>query len=54
MIRGGNCIVDGPVDETNITAVMEAESLVGFGHSEEADARSSISGKPSLYCLSQL
>lgn len=40
MIRGGNCIVDGPVDDTDIIAVMGTERMVGFEHSEEADARS--------------
>ena len=51
VIRGGNCIIDGPVDDTNITAVMESESMVRFGHSEEAHVRSWISGRAFLYCL---
>ena len=40
VIRGGNCIIDGPVDDTNITAVMGAERMVRFGHSDEAAVRS--------------
>lgn len=45
VIRGGNCIIDGPVDDTNITAVMESESMVGFGHSEEAHVSEGVIGE---------
>ncbi|KAL6983864.1 Urease [Sarracenia purpurea var. burkii] len=42
VIRGGNGIVDGPVDDANITSVMEAVHARGFGHSEETNARGGV------------
>lgn len=38
IIRGGNAIADGAVDDTNIIAAMEAVHARGFGHSEENNA----------------
>nr|KYP52960.1 Urease [Cajanus cajan] len=38
VIRGGNGIADGPVNETNLKAAMEAVCKRGFGHEEEKDA----------------
>lgn len=39
MIRGGNSIADGPIDDANCRAAMEAVNARGFGHEEEEDAR---------------
>lgn len=39
MIRGGNGIVDGPVDDANCMTAMEAVNERGFGNLEEANAR---------------
>ncbi|KAL2547184.1 Urease [Forsythia ovata] len=39
VIRGGNGIVDGPVDDAKITSVMEAVHEGGFGVVEETNAR---------------
>ncbi|KAK7359402.1 hypothetical protein VNO77_01360 [Canavalia gladiata] len=38
VIRGGNAIADGPVNETNLEAAMHAVRSRGFGHEEEKDA----------------
>ncbi|CAM8976205.1 unnamed protein product [Rhodiola kirilowii] len=43
VIRGGNGIVDGPVNETHVTEVMERLHARNFGHSHDADARSANS-----------
>lgn len=43
MIRGGNGIVDGLVDDVNWTVVMETMESRGFRHLEDADARLSPS-----------
>ncbi|XP_057949533.1 urease [Malania oleifera] len=45
VIRGGNGIVDGRIDDANIEALMEAVCARGFGHSEETDAREGVSGE---------
>lgn len=42
VIRGGNGIADGPVDDANITSVMEAVHTKGFKHAEETNARFKI------------
>lgn len=39
VIRGGNGIVDGPVDDVNWTVLMETMERRGFRHLEEGDAR---------------
>ena len=39
VIRGGNNIADGPVDDENIQAVMEAVHTRGFGNLEETNTR---------------
>lgn len=39
IIRGGNNIVDAPVNDSKTTSVMKAVHE-GYGFSEEADARS--------------
>ena len=39
VIRGGNSIADGPVDDANCRAAMEAVNARGFGNKEEEDAR---------------
>lgn len=39
VIRGGNGIVDGRVDDVNWTVVMEAMERRSFKHLEEANAR---------------
>lgn len=39
VIRGGNGIVDGLVDDVNWTVVMETMERRGFRHLEDSDAR---------------
>lgn len=39
IIRGGNGIVDGPVDYSKLDEVMEHVKAKGFGNEEEPDAR---------------
>lgn len=39
VIRGGNGIVDGPVDDANLQAVMNSIKIRGFGNLEEANSR---------------
>lgn len=48
VIRGGNGIVDGLVDDVNWTVVMETLERRRFGHLEDADARLS----PSYFAVS--
>lgn len=43
VIRGGNGIVDGPVDDVNWTVVMETMERIGFMHLEDTDVRLSPS-----------
>ncbi|XP_057429223.1 urease [Lotus japonicus] len=45
VIRGGNNIVDGPVNNSNCIEAMEAVTKRGFGHMEEANAREGITGE---------
>ncbi|KAJ0242916.1 Urease [Hirschfeldia incana] len=45
VIRGGNGIVDGPVDDVNWTVLMETMERRGFKHLEEGDASEAISGE---------
>lgn len=45
VIRGGNNIVDGPVNDSNCIAAMEAVRTRGFRHMEENDAREGITGE---------
>ncbi|XP_009127562.1 urease [Brassica rapa] len=45
VIRGGNGIVDGPVDDVNWTVLMETMERRGFRHLEEGDASEGISGE---------
>ncbi|KAG5521892.1 hypothetical protein RHGRI_034200 [Rhododendron griersonianum] len=42
VIRGGNGIVDGPVDDANITSVMEAVHTKGFKHAKETNASEGV------------
>ncbi|XP_022151813.1 urease isoform X2 [Momordica charantia] len=44
VIRGGNGIADGPVDNSKLKEVMEAVHARGFGHLEEDDAREGVTG----------
>ena len=39
VIRGGNGIADCPIDDANITSVMESVHARGFRHSDEINAR---------------
>ncbi|KAL2332684.1 hypothetical protein Fmac_013897 [Flemingia macrophylla] len=48
VIRGGNSIVDGPVNDSNCIAAMEAVTTRGFGHVEEENAREGITGEDYL------
>lgn len=43
VIRGGNAIVDGPVDDAKWEEVLEALSARGFGNKEEENARFRLS-----------
>ncbi|WZY76297.1 hypothetical protein YC2023_022681 [Brassica napus] len=45
VIRGGNGIVDGPVDDANWTVLMETMERRGFRHLQEGDASEGISGE---------
>ncbi|CAM8971457.1 unnamed protein product [Rhodiola kirilowii] len=45
VIRGGNGIVDGPVNETHVTEVMERLHARNFGHSNDADASEGVTGR---------
>lgn len=45
VIRGGNGIVDGLVDDVNWTVLMETMERRGFRHLEEGDASEGISGE---------
>lgn len=45
VIRGGNNIVDGPVNNSNCIAAMEAVRTRGFGHKEDENAREGITGE---------
>lgn len=51
VIRGGNGIVDGPVDPANYAAVAEAINRRGFGNQEEANARLRISDRALSCCI---
>ncbi|XP_027342772.1 urease [Abrus precatorius] len=42
VIRGGNGLADGPVNEINYRATMEAVCKRGFGHKEEKDASEGV------------
>jgi len=42
VIRGGNNIADGPVNDSNCRAAMKAVVTRGFGHVEEENARFKI------------
>ncbi|PON82807.1 Urease, alpha subunit [Trema orientale] len=44
-IRGGNGIVDGPVDDVRWDAVLGAINARGFGNKEEANASEGITGE---------
>ncbi|XP_023541540.1 LOW QUALITY PROTEIN: urease-like [Cucurbita pepo subsp. pepo] len=44
VIRGGNGIADGPVDDSKLKEVMEAVHSRGFGDLEEKDARVGVTG----------
>ncbi|KAJ4710889.1 urease [Melia azedarach] len=45
VIRGGNGIVDGPVDDANCMTAMEAVNERGFGNLEEANASEGVAGE---------
>lgn len=51
VIRGGNGIVDGPVDDANWTVLMETMERRGFRHLQEGDARLSPSYFVSLLAI---
>lgn len=53
VIRGGNGIVDGLVDDVNWTVLMETMERRGFRHIEEGDARLSPSHCVFLTCYIQ-
>ncbi|KAF6166894.1 hypothetical protein GIB67_020328 [Kingdonia uniflora] len=45
VIRGGNDIVDGPIDVSEIEKVMEAVHSKGFGNAEEVNASEGVVGE---------
>ncbi|XP_020212240.1 urease [Cajanus cajan] len=45
VIRGGNNIADGPVNDSNCIAAMQAVITRGFGHVEEENAREGVTGE---------
>ncbi|WJX39541.1 Urease, variant 3 [Trifolium repens] len=45
VIRGGNNIVDGPVNDSNCIAAMETVTTRGFGHKDDENAREGITGE---------
>ncbi|KAL2253736.1 urease [Sesamum indicum] len=52
VIRGGNNIADGQVDDANITTVMKAVHEGGYGFSEEANAREYVVEENSSFSYS--
>ncbi|XP_059316426.1 urease isoform X2 [Lycium ferocissimum] len=52
VIRGGNAIADGPVDDAKVMTVMGALSDGGFGHLEEPNAREGVVGEESCFSFS--
>ncbi|KAK7842184.1 urease [Quercus suber] len=49
VIRGGNGIVDGPVDHANFKVIMEAVNSRGFGNLEETNASEGVTGEDSAF-----
>uniref|UniRef100_A0A2N9FRW1 Urease n=1 Tax=Fagus sylvatica TaxID=28930 RepID=A0A2N9FRW1_FAGSY len=49
VIRGGNGIVDSPVDHASFKAVMEAVNSRGFGNQEETNASEGVAGEDSSF-----
>lgn len=49
VIRGGNGIVDGPVDHANFKVIMEAVNSRGFGNLEETNASEGVAGEDSAF-----
>ncbi|XP_017971932.1 PREDICTED: urease isoform X2 [Theobroma cacao] len=47
VIRGGNGIVDGPVDDANVEIVMETIKREGYGNLEDANASEGVTGEDS-------
>ncbi|KAL5552461.1 hypothetical protein UlMin_039862 [Ulmus minor] len=45
VIKGGNCIVDGPVDEAKWEEVVETVNARGCVHKEEANASEGVTGE---------
>ncbi|KAA8533279.1 hypothetical protein F0562_033188 [Nyssa sinensis] len=45
VIRGGNCIADGHVDNADVTSMMEAICTKGFGNSEERNFSEGVIGE---------
>ncbi|XP_010320991.2 urease isoform X1 [Solanum lycopersicum] len=52
VIRGGNAIADGPVDDAKVMTLMEALSEGGFGHLEETNPREGVVGEESCFSFS--
>ncbi|KAI5679345.1 hypothetical protein M9H77_10295 [Catharanthus roseus] len=50
VIRGGNGIADGPVQDSRIPAVMETIREKGFGNIEATDASEGVIGEGSAFC----
>lgn len=49
VIRGGNGIVDGPVDHANFKVIMEAVNSRGFGNLEATNASEGVTGEDSAF-----
>nr|XP_016446152.1 PREDICTED: urease isoform X2 [Nicotiana tabacum] len=52
VIRGGNAIADGPVDDATVMTVIGALTQGGFGHLEEPNAREGVVGEESCFSFS--
>ncbi|XP_075109728.1 urease-like isoform X4 [Nicotiana tabacum] len=52
VIRGGNAIADGPVDDAKVMTVIGALTEGGFGHLEEPNAREGVVGEESCFSFS--
>ncbi|KAK6239289.1 hypothetical protein QUC31_004758, partial [Theobroma cacao] len=52
VIRGGNGIVDGPVDDANVKIVMETIKREGYGSLKDANARFTTLARISALCFS--
>ncbi|KAK9117493.1 hypothetical protein Sjap_016440 [Stephania japonica] len=48
VVRGGNGLVNGPVNDSRLEKVMETVLAQGFGHAEEVNASEGVTGENSI------